>query len=231
MRSKALATSPLIVLALAVAPTSARDADDAWLQLTRDDAVRIGESMRRTDRVGSRMAFRGMKTDRAINYKMRATWLTPEVIRATARLIQINERLSPERARALVTEAEAAGDTVVLIELDPNEGSGVVPSEWTAVLQPKGLPPGSPGSVQGTATPGLRTVRALAGVSRRDYAYDAFWVVFPLTTDAGSPIFDQATGDAELIVNIRGGEGIVSWPLPESVRQRIRAPRRPAPPD
>jgi hypothetical protein len=96
-------------------------ADDAFLAWSRRDATGIVANMRRTDSVGSRLSFRGLKTDRAINYKLRATWLTPDVIRATARAIQLDERLSPADTRRLIAEAEGAADTVFFVEIDPTK--------------------------------------------------------------------------------------------------------------
>ena len=119
-----------------------------------------------------------------------------------------------------MAEAEAAGDTVFMIEIDPNEGSGIVPEDWLAILQPKGLGRGEAGAVRGTRMTTLRDMRALGGVFKRDYAYDAFWVVFSLKNDSGAPLFDVNTRDAELVVNIQGREGVVSWPIPDSIRNR-----------
>lgn len=195
----------------------AQPASEEYLTWSKAQATKVGAAMRRTDNVGNRMSFRGLRTERAINYKMRATWLTPDVIRATARLIQLNERWSPERTHALVAEAESAGDAIFLIEIDPDEGSGIIPSDWTAVLQPKGLPRGEAGAIPGTVSPQLRDARELSGVFRRDYAYDVFWVVFPLRSNAGAPLFGSAVREVELVVNIQGREGIVSWPMPAYV--------------
>jgi hypothetical protein len=208
------------VLAFAAASAYTQEEADAFLRWTKDQAAEVGAAMRRTDSVGNRMSFRGLKTERAINYRLRATWLTPEVIRATARIIQLSERLSPAQTQALVTQAEAAGDTVFLIELDPHEGSGVIPSDWAALLQPKGLAPGEAGAVRGVMVPALRDVRALAGVFKRDYAFDAFWVVFPLKAETGAPLFTATSREAELVVSVQGREGVVSWPIPDSVRKR-----------
>ncbi len=216
-----IARNAFVLVAAMAVLANAQDTLDAFLNWSRDQATTIGSAMRRVDNVGNRMSFRGLKTDRAISYKMRATWLTPEVIRATARLVQLNERMSPARARALVSEAEVAGDAIFLIELDPNEGSGVIPNDWTAVLQPKGLPRGDSGAATGTVVPKPRDVRALSGVFKRDYSYDIFWVVFPLHSDAGAPLFAPAVREAELVVTIQGREGIVSWPIPDYVRNRL----------
>jgi hypothetical protein len=209
-----------LLLASGVTAGALANVDESFLSWDKDRATSTVAAMRRMDNVGSRMAFRGLKTDRAINYRMRATWLTPEVIRAAARLIQLNERLSPERTRALVSEADAVGDTVFLIEIDPNEGSGIVPDDWIAILQPKGLPRGDAGAVQGVRQAPLRDVRALSGVFKRDYAYDAYWVVFSLRREDGKPLFGEVTQDAELVINIHGREAVVSWPVPASIRER-----------
>ncbi len=196
-------------------------ADDAFLAWSRSDATEIVSNMRRTDSVGNRMSFRGLKTDRAISYKMRATWLTPDVIRATARAIQLDERLSPAEARRLIAEAEAAADTAFLVEIDPNEGSGIVPLDWIAILQPRGLPRGEAGAARGVLAPKLREVRALGGLFKRDYAYDAFWVSFRLTPEERAALFGPGVTEIELVVSILGREGIVSWPVPGVVRDRL----------
>jgi hypothetical protein len=197
---------------------------DAFLGWSRGDAADLVAGMRRVDRVGSRMSVRGLKTDRAINYKMRATWLTPDVIRATARALQLDERLTADDARRLVAEADAAADTIFLIELDPHEGSGVIPLDWIALLQPRGLPPGAAGAARGTVSPKLRDVRALSGLFKRDYAYDVFWVAFSLTPAERAVLFGPNATEVELVVNIRGQEGVVSWPVPGAVRSKLTAP-------
>jgi hypothetical protein len=209
-----------ILVAVATSAWVSAQPNDQFLTWDKDQATSIGAAMRRVDNVGNRLSIRGLKTDRAINYKMRATWLTAEVIRATARLVQLNERLSPERTRALVDEAEAVSGTIFLVELDPNEGSGIIPDDWVAILQPKGLPAGAAGAVRGARMTKLADVRALGGVFKRDYAYDAFWIVFPLTQESGAAVFGADTSEVELVVNIRGREALVSWPVPESLRRR-----------
>jgi hypothetical protein len=216
----------LVALALAaLAAVESRaiepSADDAFLAWSRRDATAIVATMRRTDNVGNRMSFRGLKTDRAINYKLRATWLTPDVIRATARAIQLDERLSPEDARRLVGEAEAAADTVFFVELDPNEGSGIIPLDWSAVLQPRGLARGETGAARGVLAPRLRELRALGGLFKRDYAYDAFWVSFRFTAAERGVLFGPGVSEVELIVNIQGREGSVAWPVPDAMRDRV----------
>ncbi|MGE4055249.1 MAG: hypothetical protein AB7F99_10665 [Vicinamibacterales bacterium] len=149
-----------------------------------------------------------------MNYRLRATWLTPEVIRATARLIQLDERLTNAQTASLVDEAMATQGTVVLIELDPNEGSGVLPLEWLATLGPRRR---EGAIVRGASVPSLKTVRALSGGFRRDYAYDIFWMVFPLRDENGQPLFGIADEDAELTVRIHSQEEQVSWSIPEGV--------------
>jgi hypothetical protein len=210
-----------VVGALATLESSQASAQgDDYLTWSAQQAQTIGRSMRKNGRVGSVWSFRGLHTERAVNYKLRATWLTPEVMRASARLEQIQSRLSEGATRALVAEAEAAGDTVIMVEIDPDEGSGVVPLEWQAFLQPKNLKDSDIQPVSGVNTPKLRGVRALAGVVERDYNYDVFWMVFRLLTEKGQPILPSSVREAELVVRIYNREARVSWLVPDSIRNR-----------
>lgn len=217
------AASSIVVLSvvgtLAIAMSQAAQ-DNDYLKWSPPQAQTIGRSMRKSGRVGSRWTFRGLHTERASNYKLRATWLTPEVIRASARLEQIRSRLSDDATKALIAEAEAAGDTVVMVEIDPDEGSGVIPLDWQAFLQPKGLREENIQGVGGINTPRLRAAKALAGVVERDYNYDRFWMVFPLVTENGAPIFSSSIKEAELVVRIYNREAKVSWLVPDSIRNR-----------
>ena len=86
------------------------------------------------------------------------------------------------------------------------------------LLGPKGARVGEPGMVKGTSVPKLRDLRALAGVFRRDYAYEVFWVVFPLTSEGGAPLFPRDVAEAELVVRIYNKEGRVKWTVPPSIR-------------
>ena len=216
-----------VPMRVAVVMLARPDGQEAFLKWTAEQAKQAGSATRVSGRVGGAFDFRVTATDRSYNYKLRATWLTPEVMRAAARLAQLSEGLSDEQTQALVKEAEAVGDAVIMVEVDPREGSGVIPLDWVALLQPKGLSPGKPGAVRGTSTPRLRELRALAGVFRRDYAYDVFWVVFPLTTEVGTSLFSETASEAELVVRIHDKEGRVTWPVPAYVRDRSGHAKRP----
>ncbi len=141
--------------------------------------------MRVNGKVGKGMDFRVLHTEHSYNYKLRATWLTPEVIDATARLRQLAEALTDEQTRTLIEEAHMPGNTVVLVEIDPREGSGVIPRDWIAFLGPKGADDKPDKAVRGISETRLREAKALGGGARRDYNYDVFWVVFPLVTTEG----------------------------------------------
>jgi hypothetical protein len=209
-------------LASGLAPFAASRAQAStgdYLSWTPEQAERLAKSTRRTGKVGSRFNERLLKTERAVNYKLIATWMTPEVIRATARWLQIDKRLSEARTRALVAEAESVGDTVFMIELDPREGSGVIPSDWEAYLQARGTDPAAGGSVRGTSVPRLRDVAALSGVERRNYDYDRFWVVFPLVGEAATPIFGNGASEAELITRVYSQEEHTYWPISDGIRR------------
>lgn len=197
----------------------AQAADDAWLTWSERTVRQIGRSARVTGRVGGFWGIRGLHTERAQNYELRATWLTPEVLRASARFAQLRHRRSPNEARGLLAAAEAAADTIVMVELDPREGSGVIPLDWTAYLQPKGAAPDSGRAVEGTLIKNARKNPVLAGVEKRDYDFDVFWVGFPLHDQEGRFLLEGAS-DAELIVRIHSSEGRVSWPVPRSIQLR-----------
>jgi hypothetical protein len=196
---------------------------EAYLSWTSEQAQKIGAATRANGKVGGFWDLRVIHTDHAINYKLRATWLTPDVIRAAARLEQLRSRLTDDQTRALVAEAEAAGDVVIMVEIDPREGSGVIPTDWRVFLQPKGLQPESAGAIPGIKSPQLRGVKGLAGVMRRDYDYDVFWVVFPLF-ESKVNFLPPGTSEIELLVGIYEREGRVSWQIPESLRGKIKGP-------
>ena len=194
-------------------------------EFLRWDAKRANSTVaaaRANGDVGRNLDLRVIRTDRSINYKLRATWLTPDVIRACARLEQIKKTLTDEETLELVAHAEAAGDTVILVELDHREGSGVIPGDWTATLSPRSGSSVPPRVVRGVSVPQLRELAALAGSGRRDYAYDIFWVVFPLHTESGEPLFRAEDREAELSVRIYYKVGKVRWPIPDSIRDRSR---------
>lgn len=206
----------LIVAALVLAGVlvGTEQASDAWLSWTATRAEAIGKAAYVRGRVGGIFDTRLLKTERSYNYKLAATWLNGDTIRATARMQQLADRMSDDEARKLVSEAEAAGDTVVMVEIDPREGSGVIPTDWAAFLQPvmRGDVEGK--SVRGVNTPALREVKALAGVLRRNYDYDRFWVVFPLKHADAAPVVPRDAVAVELVVRISEREGRVRWPAP-----------------
>lgn len=213
---RASMVASLLLLVLSNRPYSSGMFDEAYLTWTAKQAEAIGTSAYRRGRVGGILDLRMLKTERSYNYKLAATWMTPDVVRATARLLQLRSRLPESETRALVAEAEAIPGTVVMVEIDPREGSGVIPNEWEAFLQPKG---GPSRAVRGIVTPRLRDVKALAGVLRRNYDYDRFWIVFPLQSEAG-PLFTASDRMAELVVRIYDKEGRVEWPLPGALFER-----------
>lgn len=196
---------------------------EAYLSWSARQAMEIGKSWRANGRVGGAFDMRVIHTEHAYNYKLRATLMTPEAIRAAARLEQIRMHLSDEQTHALVAEADVPGQIVAMVELDAREGSGVIPLDWRAALRPKGAKADAPQEIVGINTPKLRNVKALAGVARRDYAYDIFWVVFPLTSERGNLNFLPSVNGVDLVVGIYNKEGRVSWRLPESLRQRIQS--------
>jgi len=207
------------VVLFVVQTASAQGGDrDEYLQWNAEQATTIGRRARETGRVGGVFDFRVTGTERAYNYKLRATWLSPEVIRATARLRQLRQILTDDETRALVADAESAGDAVFLVEIDPREGSGVIPRDWVAFLEPIDAPEDQP--VRGLSTPELRRMPALQGVFERDYAYESFWVVFDLSDDAGRQALRAGTEEVDLVVRIDDKEGRVTFDVPRSLSRR-----------
>ncbi len=195
---------------------------DNYLSWTSSQAESIGKSTRENGKAGGLFDTRIISTNKAINYSMRATLMTPEVIRAAARVAQLRDRLNDEQTRKIVKDAEGAGDLIIMIEINPNEGSGVIPLDWRVFLQPKGLPPGSSGAITGIKSPQLRKVPALSGLYGRNYEYDVFWVVFPLVDNKKLPLLPTDVAEIQLIVGIYGSEARISWKMRDSIREKIR---------
>jgi hypothetical protein len=212
----------LSVLLLASASAQDGNASNQYLHWSRQQAGSIGKSTCHDGKVGASFDTRLLKTERSVNYKLRATWFTPEVIHASARWAQLQSHLTDKEAEALVSEADAVGATVVMVELDPNEGSGVIPNDWEAYLRPKGSHSTDDG-VRGVEKAELRKVRALQGVTQRNYDYDRFWVVFPLIREDGDVLIGPAQDELELVVRIYNKQGTVKWVIPPSIRSRTDA--------
>jgi hypothetical protein len=210
-----------LTLAFTLAATLLPAADTEFLRWDAKRAASILTGQTARGDVGRNLDLRVIRTDRSVNYKLRATWMTPEAIRAAARLEQIAKALSDAETSRLVAEAEQAGDTVVMVELDPREGSGVIPSDWTATLGQRGVSGAQSRTARGVNSPKLRDAPALKGYLRRDYAYDVFWVVFSLRGEAGEPLFTAADREAELSVRIYEKIGRARWPIPDSIRARL----------
>lgn len=212
--------APFVAMAsmAVVVPATAQDAGSKppYLAWSAAEAERVGKEMRVNGRVGGAFDFRVVHTEHSFNYKLRATWLTKEVIQATARLLQLSERLPDSQTEELVREATASGDVVMMVEVDSREGSGVIPNDWSAFLGPVG---NDRDVVRGTNTPAFEKVRALRGVYRRDYNYELFWVVFPLKTANGDPLLSTGVTQAALTVRISNKEGRVSFPVPAQLRK------------
>ncbi len=219
-----LLTIFIICFALNLTITAQSTDSEAYLSWTPAQAEQIGKSMRENGKVGSRWDFRVINTDHAINYKLRATLLTPEVIRAAARLEQIRNRLTNEQTQKLVSDAESAGDLIFMVEIDPREGSGVIPLDWRVFLQSKDYKEGAGGwAISGVKRPELRNLKALSGVFKRDYNYDAFWVTFSLRNENKASLIPTDTSEFELFVGIYSKEGRVNWRIPESISNKIKS--------
>jgi hypothetical protein len=100
----------MLVCALIVPVWQTTAGDTAYLARSQDQINSIAKKMRVNGQVGGSFDFRIKSTEKSYNYKLRATWFTPDMIRASARYWQLRERLTDEQTRALVSEAESVGD-------------------------------------------------------------------------------------------------------------------------
>ncbi len=210
----------LLVLIFCSSDLNAQSKEE-YLTWTKDQATKIGLKWRVAGRVGWRPVRFEITYSGVYFYELRATLMTPEAIRAAARIEQLHRRLTDDETRALVTEAEKTDGLVAFIELNPRSGSGVIPLNWYTTLRPKGVKDDSPLEIGGTSTPALRHVKALTRVGPRDYAYDVFWVVFPMRDKQGKLTWETAPDEIELVVGINDLRGRVSWHVNDSLRQRL----------
>lgn len=199
------------------------DSQESYLQWSQNQAEKIAKSTRVNGQVGSSWDMRVIHTERSYNFKLRATWFTPEVIRATARYFQLRQGLTDADTKAMVAQAESAGDAVILVEIDPREGSGVIPLDWEAYLRPKVNEKSDFVGVAGLKLPELRNVKVLESIVPRDYSYERFWVVFKLTNARAQPLFPSSAKECEVVVRIHEKEGRVAWTIPDSIRQLAEA--------
>jgi len=195
-------------------------AEDDFLHWGAKQAKAIALATRVNGQVGGSFDLRVVGTDRSYNYKLRATWMTPQVIRAVARLQQLAKALTDDETRKLVADAEAVGEIVIQVEIDPREGSGVIPNDWVTLLGPRAEKGTISRALRGISNQKLRNLPALAGGVPRDYSYEVFWVVFPAKGDDGQPLFAPADKEAELSVRIHSKLGKVRWPVPDYVRRK-----------
>ena len=162
--------------------------------------------------VGKSFDFRFKSTDRSYNFKVRATWMPPQIIQARARLEQIAKGLTATETKTLVADAQAAGNLIFQIEIDPREGPGIIPGDWVALLG------NTHHLVRGINSPQLRNLPALAPLAPRDYAYEIFWVVFPTKAEDGQQLFSTADRETELRVQIAGKVGKIRFQVPGDLK-------------
>ena len=128
--------SAAAAMLLLLPATQTVEGQQEYLTWSAKHAEAIGKAAYAQGRVGGLFDMRLLKTERSYNYKLAATLLTPSVIRATARRIQLTQRMTDTETEALVAGAERESGIVVIVEIDPREGSGIIPTDWAAFLQP-----------------------------------------------------------------------------------------------
>lgn len=220
-----LLVKAFLIISLFCAVASAQNAlselDKNYLSWSDKQTSQFGEVWREKGRIGGFFDNRIISTDKAFNYKLRATLMSPELIRAAARREQLRNGLTEAETRKLVAEAENEKGLVVLIEIDPREGSGVIPNDWRAMLQPKGADTESNKTIRAVKNQSLRDIIAFKGIFTRDYDYDVFWIAFPLQDEKGNPLWTNVPNELELVVGIYNKEGRVTWKVSEVLKMRI----------
>ena len=207
---------------------SAMASQAPFLSWTAKQAETVGKSGFRQGRVGGWFDARVINTDRSYNYKLAATFFSPDVVRASLRMRQLALRLPDQTVTDMAHRAIDRPGLVVLIEIDPREGSGVIPREWHAFLEPFETEKAAKDkngvalreSILGVAVPELREDPAFAGVRRRDYAYDQFWLEFDREQVFGG--LEGKVGALRLVVRIYNKEGRVEWPVDSSMTQVLK---------
>ena len=180
-------------------------AEDDFLPWDARQAKAIALATRVDGQAGKSLDFRVTGTDRSYNYKLRATWMTPEVIRAVARLQQFASayrRGDPQAGGGRRDRRRR----VILVEIDPREGSGVIPSDWVALLgaRPNRGPPRAPcaaSAPRGCAT-SRRWPAARGAITPMRFSG---WCSRP--GEDGQPLFSRRQRGRTVTVRIHGKEG------------------------
>ena len=204
-----------------LAQNSSDSSKEAYLSWSAQQATKIHESWRVKGRVGGFFDMRVLNTDKSFNYKLRATLMSPEAIRAAARIEQIRNQLSDKETNALIIAGEKSETLFVIVEIDPREGSGVIPNNWRTLISPKGAGQNSNLAVRGIVRNDLREITTLRGSINRDYDYDIFIVEFPLVDENGDSKWETVPAEIELTVGIYNKEGRVSWKVSDALKTRI----------
>ena len=210
----------ILLLCLSSASFAQQSQNEDYLSWTSKQAFNIGTKWRVAGRAGWGSRLDLFSSENCF-YDVRATLMTSEAIRAAARLEQLRRHFTDAETRELVAEAEKIPGLVAIIEINPREGSGIIPLNWYAMLQPKGAKEDSPLAIVGINRPDLRQFRALSTVKPRNYDYDVFWVVFPLKDPQGRRIWETPPDTLEIVINIRDKHGRMSWHVNDSLRQRL----------
>jgi len=212
VRAARAALTGLVALTAAWFLSSPATAAEAppFLQWSPEQARKALLAHRRSGHAGKSLDLRVTSTHRAFRYKVRATLWTPEALQGAVRLLQLRDRMPDAETIQMLAELEALPFHVLTIEIDPDEGSGVIPmSETRFFLQRRGDPEASVRPAEAREVE-ARDVFRKAG--KRDYAYDLFVVAFPRLLREGEPLLTEPAGELELVVDIAGKSEILSFP-------------------
>jgi hypothetical protein len=202
----------LCVLAAAMVTCAVAQPKTDWNAIPEKQARETMLAMRTKGQVGGSWDLRVTGTDRSYNYKLRATWITPEVATAAARVLMLTKGISGEQAEEVAGAVATADAWFVFVELDPREGSGVIPREWISRF---GLRENESRQAVGQALPAEGVWKSLMSAFPRDYSYDTFLLKFPKSAPGGVSLLEP--GEAELRVRIYNKQGRALWKVPASL--------------
>lgn len=148
----------VIIFSIYTFAQSKTNDNSQFLTWNNKTTISKGASWLAQGRVGGFFDGRVLETNKSYNYKLRATLMAPEAIRAAARMEQLRSRLTDDETRSLVSQAEQE-NLVIIIEIDPREGSGVIPNDWRAFIHSKYSSANE--SIRGLSNINLKSYKAL----------------------------------------------------------------------
>ena len=186
-------------------------ASEPFLRWSEAEARRAVLDARRSGSAGGLLDGRVNDTHRAYRYKVRATLWTPRALRGAVRLAALRDRLGDAEALAMLAAVEARPLQLASIEIDPVEGSGILPRDETRFFLQR--PGDEAASVHPVEAPELSALPLFRKFEKRDWAYELLVVAFPRELASGEALAGPAVRALELVVDIAGKVERLTFPI------------------